>query len=449
MQTQNTSQAMSTKAERQKKFLLAFPLVAFPLFTFVLWSLGIIAPAKAVAQNEQAHKGINMTLPDAKLKEQKSWNKLSFYEQAAKDSAQWKAQVKTDPYFKQRNAELLTDTPVGTGAATGSRLSYDPSPYGLPGYKNDNEEKVYRKIAQLNSQLEQSVKDTPKVTAPVSAGISQPVAGMTSADIDRLESMMQVIGQGKEEDPEINQLNGMLEKILDIQHPERMQEKIRKTSIVHKEQVFPVTLQQHQPVSLLEGKGVAISLPDTVAKADSAVFAVNAVEKGNTFYSLEDDLNNEGDRQTAVEAVVHSTQTIFSGSTIKLRLVSDIYINGLLIPAGTFVYGAAALSGERLTVTIKSIAYRNSILPVALSVFDMDGMEGMYMPGAISRDVAKQSTDQTIQGIGLTSLDPSLAVQAASAGIDATKNLLSKKVKLVRVTIKAGYRVLLRDNNNK
>lgn len=86
---------------------------------------------------------------------------------------------------------------------------------------------------------------------------------------------------------------------------------------------------------------------------------------------------------------------------------------------------------------------------MALSVFDMDGMEGMYMPGAISRDVAKQSTDQTIQGIGLTSLDPSLAVQAASAGIDATKNLLSKKVKLVRVTIKAGYRVLLRDNNNK
>jgi hypothetical protein len=46
-------------------------------------------------------------------------------------------------------------------------------------------------------------------------------------------------------------------------------------------------------------------------------------------------------------------------------------------------------------------------------------------------------------------MDPSLGAQAASAGIQAAKTLISKKVKLVKVTVKAGYQVLLRDNNQK
>jgi hypothetical protein len=38
-----------------------------------------------------------------------------------------------------------------------------------------------------------------------------------------------------------------------------------------------------------------------------------------------------------------------------------------------------------------------------------------------------------------------LGAQAASAGIDAAKGLIRKKAKLVKVTVKAGYRVLLKD----
>ena len=77
---------------------------------------------------------------------------------------------------------------------------------------------------------------------------------------------------------------------------------------------------------------------------------------------------------------------------------------------------------------------------------DLDGIAGIYIPGAITRDVAKQSTDQAIQSIRLASLDPSVGAQAASAGIQAAKSLIGRKVKLVKVTVKAGYRVLLRDN---
>jgi hypothetical protein len=47
----------------------------------------------------------------------------------------------------------------------------------------------------------------------------------------------------------------------------------------------------------------------------------------------------------------------------------------------------------------------------------------------------------------LTTMDPSLKAQATSAGIGAAKSLLSKKVKQVKVMVKAGYKVLLKDKN--
>jgi conjugative transposon TraM protein len=115
------------------------------------------------------------------------------------------------------------------------------------------------------------------------------------------------------------------------------------------------------------------------------------------------------------------------------------------VPKGNFLFGQAALNGERLNIKINNIRYQNSLFHVGLSVYDLDGMHGIYIPGAITRDVAKQSADRAIQGFGLTSLDPSLGEQTVSAGIETARNLISKKVKLKKVTVKAGYRVLLKD----
>jgi hypothetical protein len=47
----------------------------------------------------------------------------------------------------------------------------------------------------------------------------------------------------------------------------------------------------------------------------------------------------------------------------------------------------------------------------------------------------------------MTSLDPSLKAQATATGIGAIKSLISKKTKLVRVQVKAGYNVLLKNKN--
>ncbi|GAB3351063.1 hypothetical protein GCM10027566_09030 [Arachidicoccus ginsenosidivorans] len=146
-----------------------------------------------------------------------------------------------------------------------------------------------------------------------------------------------------------------------------------------------------------------------------------------------------------IPASVATNQTIVSGGTVKLRLDKDIHLNDMLIPKGSFVFGNCQVRGERLRVAINHIRYKKQLLPVNLTVFDLDGLEGIHIPGSINRDAAKQGVDRGLSSVELMSMDASVAAQAASAGVEAVKGLFSKKVRLIRVTVKAGYPILLVD----
>jgi conjugative transposon TraM protein len=241
-------------------------------------------------------------------------------------------------------------------------------------------------------------------------------------------------GDGSE-DPEMKQLNAVMEKILDIQHPERVKEKIKQTSKAKGGQVLAVTANSgHVPISLLtNSKGVASE--ETFGNNQPAT---------SGFFSIYDDREYSIEQQNVVQAVVHQTQTVVEGAIIKLRLVNDVYINGTLIPKDNFVFGTASLSGERLHITITSVRYKNALFPVQLAVVDMDGIDGIYVPHAMTRDVAKGAAERAVQGVDINTLNPSIGAQAANVGIEAAKTLLSRKAKRVKVTVKAGYQVLLR-----
>jgi hypothetical protein len=360
---------------RKRKFLLMLPVLIVPFITLAFWALG-----GGKGDNNKkviTESGLDLELPGANVKNEPK-DKLAFYDKAESDSEKFRSMIKDDPYFKKQ----ITDTfPSNT-------------------YIDPNEAKVYNKIDQLNEAMNNAsakVKEDKSYLPPEN-----------NREAERLERMIQTMQQGSGTNPEMDQVNGMLEKILDIQHPDRVKEKMQSPE--HQQSVFSVSL--------------------------------NDDSLSNQFYSLEDTSSNDAN---AIPAVIHETQTIVSGSTVKLRLLSEINIAGRLVPKDNFVYGIASLNGERLNITVKGVCYNNSILPVALSAYDLDGMEGIYIPGAITRDVAKQSTDNSLQQIGLNSPDPSIGMQAANAGIQAAKTILSKKVKLVKVTVKAGYKILLKD----
>lgn len=421
----------SPQTERQRKFLLILPVLGFPFITFLLWSMGLIGTVAATAQTTGNQKGFNVHLPDAKLKADNGLNKLKFYEQAEKDSARYKEQMKNDPYFALKLMDTNRAVPPGTYGST--RLDYDPSPNSNSNYKDPNEERVNQKLAELNTALNKQNIASQSPAALHAMPVKANAAALDTNGVNRLQGMLQSVNQRDTgADPELQQLNGMMDKILDIQHPQRVNERIKEQSVKNKTAAYPVTAPDDATVSSLQSK--TDSLPVFVQR--------------NAFYSPEDK-TLPGEQQNTIQAVVAETQTLVSGSTVKLRLVNDIYINGVLVPKGDFIYGMASLNGERLNIAINTVRYQNYILPVSLYVYDLDGVAGIFIPGAISRDVAKQSADESIQGVGLTTLDPSIGAQAASAGIQAAKTLIGKKVKLIKVTVKSGYQVLLRDTNNK
>ncbi len=423
----------SPKVQRQRKFLLVLPLLILPFMSMMFWSLGGGKAGNADAQ-PPVEKGFNMKLPDAYLKDERVLDKMGYYDKAASDSAKLQELIKNDTNYKVPSPfnNAGHETKAGAASVPGNdaeRGALLTSPYGSG--TDANEERVFRKLAELDQAMN---KLTPAIepTENVRFNRSENMPVNTN-DIDRLEQMMHSMDQSQEEDPELKQINGMLERILDIQHPDRVQEKIRQTSEARRGQVFAASAASNKtPVSLL-GR-----LPEGINS--------NSLNQSgqNGFYSLDEPVLNEK-RPNAIQAVVHETRTLVAGSTLKLRLTDDIYINGILVPKDNFILGEAILNGERLSIKITNIRYQNSLLPVGLSVYDMDGMEGIYVPGAITRDVAKQSTSRAVQEFGLTTFDPSLGAQAASAGIDAARDLIRKKAKLVKVTVKAGYQVLLKN----
>jgi len=149
-----------------------------------------------------------------------------------------------------------------------------------------------------------------------------------------------------------------------------------------------------------------------------------------------------------MRACIPYGQVVQPGSTVRVELSKAVQIGSVEVPAGTVLSGIAALNGERLHIQIPSVRIGAQVFPIELFVFDMDGLEGIYVPGSISRDVLKHSADGAVQSIGISGFDASIQTQAISAGVGAAKGLLSRKVKAIRVNLPAGYPVLLMGKNS-
>jgi len=418
---------LRSKEEQKRRFMMVMPLLVIPFLTMAFAALGG-GSKSATAVMTAEKKGLNIEMPSARLSD-KPMDKLSYYNAAQADSVKKSEVLKHDPYYQ---------SPIGAGQEDQGTFKFNgntgfgaqPFATGQLSGPDATEAKVYERLNALNAALKDPVQSPPvsyEQMQPKGYGVGR---GLSKADIDRLEQLMQMGKEGSaSQDPEISQLDGMLEKVLDIQYPERVQEKLRNAPVLQKEKTYSVsTDQKPQAVSLL---------------------SANPNEKSVAgFYGLEESAGAPLP-ENAITAVVHETQELVSGALIKLRLTRPISLEGNIIPKDNFVFGVVTLNGERLSIEIKDIRYSNALYPVHLAVYDLDGVEGIHIPGAIDRDVAKQSASTSIGGLGLNSISPSLEAQAASAGIEAAKSLISKKVKLIKVTVKAGYQVLLWDKGRK
>jgi conjugative transposon TraM protein len=410
------------RKDRRRKLLWLLPLLVLPFATLFFWAVGGGAATPPDAKSE---KGFNLKLPSARLNDDETLDKLNYYDQAALDSSKVEELRKKDPNYRYDSLQTEKDSVTAPRRYGGLAVSHFQSP---------QEKQVYERL----EALQRAVSSPPPARAsiPASNPVLQRPDDVSTSQAAQLEEMMLSMSMESQPDPELEQIGGMLESILDIQYPERMEQKLRAASSAERGRVYPVATQKETTViTTLDGR------------EPSAGGTFSTGSRHNGFFSLEQ--SDAQAEENAVQAVVAETQVVVNGSTVKMQLGQDIYINGKKIPKNTYVYGTASLKGERLTIEITSIRHGNSLFPVELKVYDLDGLDGIYIPGAINRDVAKSSADRSVQTLGVTTLSDSWGAQAAGAGIEAAKGLFSRKVKLVKVTLKAGYNILLRDEKQK
>jgi conjugative transposon TraM protein len=435
----------SEKFLQKRRFFMVLPLLALPFVTMIFWALGggqgTTAQAHTVPQT-----GLNLSLPDAHFGEKEIWDKLALYEMAERDSAKYEEARESDPYFDLIAFKTQDQQPEKKPQEEKESKLISSFPQKERQVADPNEERVTQKLNELYKEINRPAVKPDEVRGELTSPVQQTDPQFT-ADVDRLEKMMEMMQDNGETDPEMQQIESVLEKILDIQHPERVKERLKSQVQKQKANTHPVeVVKTDDNISILNNKATALSelLTDSLNLINE-MFTIQPLANG--FFGLDDEVTQEQTAGNGIEAIIHDTQELVVGSTVKLRLLNDVKINGRLVPKDQFIHGTCAINGERLTIQINSIRTDNTLLPVSLSVYDLDGLEGIYIPGAITRDAVKQASDDALQNIQLMSLDPSIGAQAAAAGVEAAKGLFSKKAKLVKVMVKAGYQVFLVDTN--
>lgn len=261
----------------------------------------------------------------------------------------------------------------------------------------------------VEDEEEVSVRyDAPQYARVYPSTIEAPVT-KSNESIDQLQAMVDELQQPRK-DPDMEALNQTLQQLVALQEPK---------------------------------------VTTTTTLAASAVFEVKPFHSSTAGFYGESGAINDSVNAGLIRAVVHGAQILQEGAVVKLRLLEDVFIHQVKIPAGSFLFGLTTIDKERLHIQIRSIAYQRQYYPVSLMVLDIDGLEGIYIPGSLGREVVKQAAEQSVQSIGILGVDPSLKTQAAAAGIGTVKNLLGRKARLVRVTIQSGYQIFLRDEKRR
>ena len=158
--------------------------------------------------------------------------------------------------------------------------------------------------------------------------------------------------------------------------------------------------------------------------------------------------------KNTISACVHTRQTVTDGQTVRFRLLEPMQVSGKEIPRNTSVVGVAKIQGERLNVLISSLEYHGNIIPVELAVYDTDGQAGIFIPGSMERSAAKE----IVAGMGTsagssmnfsTDAGAQLAADLGKGLIQGTSQYFAKKMRTIKVHLKAGYKVLLYQPDNK
>ena len=179
-----------------------------------------------------------------------------------------------------------------------------------------------------------------------------------------------------------------------------------------------------------------------------AEFVASFSQERNRSFNTAVGVTTVSDKNT-LSACVYGAQSVTDGQAVKLRLLEPMAVADKIIPRNAVVIGTAKIQGERLDIEITSLEYAGTIIPVELVVYDTDGQPGIFIPNSMEMNAVEGTVDRPTWAGSLGSKHQSSHHQRQGAArvelgklIQGTSQYIAKKMRTVKVHLKAGYKGL-------
>ena len=185
--------------------------------------------------------------------------------------------------------------------------------------------------------------------------------------------------------------------------------------------------------------------------------ASEVVKKTKTSSDYFHTLDRSGQEPKLIKAIIDEDIKAVDGSRVRLRLLDDVEIDGSTVRKGTYLYATVSgFSSGRVKGSISSILVGDELVKVSLSVYDTDGLEGLYVPESQFRETGKDVASSAMSGnlsmntggYGNNSL-AQWGMQAVQNAYQKTSNAISKAIRKNKVKLKYGTFVYLVNGNQK
>lgn len=207
-----------------------------------------------------------------------------------------------------------------------------------------------------------------------------------------------------------------------------------------KTKISPVRQLQQQTVSALAQN---ISNEELFVQYDQA---------RNVGFNTMDAKDGVSEKNT-ISAIVDNDQTVVDGQSVRLRLTEPLMAGSTIIPENTIITGMAKIQGERLDILISNMEHQGTIIPVEMAVFDSDGQKGIYIPGSLEMNAIKEIAANMGSSAGTSftmaqSASQQIASDLTKGVIQGASGYMQKKIRQIKVTLKAGYKIMLMPKAN-
>lgn len=205
--------------------------------------------------------------------------------------------------------------------------------------------------------------------------------------------------------------------------------------------------KEEAPMELLADHKPLVSALDQPMSDEEFMEMYGTKERNMSFHSLSNSSAHIGEHNTLC-VVVDKTTTLKEGDYVALRLLETARVQQISIPKHSILMAQAKMDGNRMQLLIKSIEVSGRILPVKLSAYDTDGQMGVYIPGSEEVSALKEMGANVGGSMGTSFTFSSSAkdqiISEVTRGVmQGAGQLLQKKLRTIKVTLKGGYRLFL------